>query len=147
MGLAPLKFNISANKITIYAATSSGCSAFRRYFGNLASKSTVKIVSCSSLSFKIFWKLAIKACKISWYLSCGILSEDYRWLSFEKFILPYIFTILLSDSMLYLDQQKWMRKPANKKSSVFWRKFQKSDLIFLGTTFKPPEKLALKEVI
>ena len=61
MGFAPWKFNISANKIVIYAATALEWSAFRRYSGNLASKSVVKAVSCSSLSFKISWRLAIKA--------------------------------------------------------------------------------------
>ena len=32
----------------------------------------------------------------------------------------------------YIEHQskQYWRKPANKKSSVFWRKFQKSDLIF-----------------
>ena len=36
-----------------YATTALGWSAFRRYSGSLASKSAVKAVSCSSLSFKI----------------------------------------------------------------------------------------------
>ena len=60
-GFAPWKFNISANKIVLYAIATSGWSALRRYSGNLASKSTVKAVSCLSLSFKISWRLAIKA--------------------------------------------------------------------------------------
>ena len=61
MGFAPWKFNISADKIVIYAPIDSGWSALRRYFGSLASKSAVKAVNCSSLSFKISWRLAIKA--------------------------------------------------------------------------------------
>lgn len=40
-------------QIVIYAATDLGWSAFRRYSGSLASKSAVKAVSCSLLSFKI----------------------------------------------------------------------------------------------
>ena len=61
MGFAPWKFNISANKLVIYAAAACGWSALRRYSGSLASKSAVKAVSCLSLSFKISWRLAIKA--------------------------------------------------------------------------------------
>ena len=61
MGFAPWKFNISANKIVIYAATDSGWSAFRRYPGSLDSKSVVNAVSCSLLNFRISWRLAIKA--------------------------------------------------------------------------------------
>ena len=61
MGFVPWKFNISANKIAIYAAAASKWSAFLRYSGNLASKSAVKAFSCSSLSLKIPWRLAIKA--------------------------------------------------------------------------------------
>ena len=60
MEFASWKFNILANKIVIYAATALEWSAFRRYSGSLASKSVVKAVSCSSLSFKISWRLAIK---------------------------------------------------------------------------------------
>ena len=39
--------------LSIYAPIVSGWSALRRYFGSLASKSAVKAVNCSSLSFKI----------------------------------------------------------------------------------------------
>lgn len=45
----------------IYAATTYGWSAFRRYYGSLASKSVVNTASCSLLSFKISWRIAIKA--------------------------------------------------------------------------------------
>ena len=61
MRCTPWKFNISANKIAIYAATVLGWSSFRRYSVSLASKSVIKAFSCSSLSFIIFWRLAIKA--------------------------------------------------------------------------------------
>ena len=44
---APTEYTIT------YAATDLGWSAFRRYSGSLASKSAVKAVSCSLLSFKI----------------------------------------------------------------------------------------------
>ena len=49
MGFVPWKFNISANKIVIYAIAISGLSALRRYSGNLASKSAVKAVISQEL--------------------------------------------------------------------------------------------------
>ena len=49
MGFIPWKFNISANKIVIYAIAISGWSALRRYSGNLASKSAVKAVISQEL--------------------------------------------------------------------------------------------------
>ena len=86
MGFAPRKLNISANKIVIYAAVALGQGAFRRYSGSLASKSAVKTVRCSSLSFKNSFLLIITKCSCK--RQCrSIRAKFFSFLNAKRYIL------------------------------------------------------------